>query len=335
MSIANAILTQYQLPPIQRVEYLGGAGGFSGAQLWKVHSQQSASGEARPGCAEDFCLRRWPLHHPDLDRLQWINLVLVHVVSNGCPEIAVPREANSGQRFIAQEGFLWEVAPWMPGKADFASDANEERLSNVANVLARFHLGSAQVNLDFRNSPNAKSRYDALTSAGELIAVIEKTTKQSSTPCVNFLRELLIRLGVETANKLAAGLEPFVGEVFPVQPVIRDIWHDHILFTGNQVTGIVDFGAMQMDSVALDLARVLGSIVGDQPQRWNTALEVYSQTRPLQQREIEFAFALDQSASFLGSLNWLKWILIDQRSFEVDADVEKRISHLIGRLSDK
>ena len=331
MSIAQAILAHYRLPPIERVEYLGGAGGFSGAQLWKVHSQQTGD--------ENYCLRRWPLHHPDPDRLEWINLVLVHVASNGCPEIAVPREAISGQRYIAQEGFLWEVARWMPGSADFSSDPNDERLSNVANCLARFHLGSAQVNLDFRNSPNAKSRYDALTSAGELIEAIEKTGEQSSMPsasipCINFLRELVSRLGTNTANKLAAGLEPFIGEVFPVQPVIRDIWHDHILFTGNEVTGIVDFGAMQMDNVALDLARVLGSIVGDQSHRWSTALDVYSQTRPLQQREIEFAFALDQSASFLGSLNWLKWILIQQRSFEVTADVEKRVSHLIDRLSD-
>lgn len=325
MSIVDSILAHYQFPSLGRIEYLGGAGGFSGAQLWKVHPQDQSG--------KDFCLRRWPLNHPDLDRLQWINLVLVHVASNGCPEIAVPREASSGQRYVAQEGFLWEVSPWMPGTADFAADPNDERLSSIANCLARFHLGSAQVNLDFRNSSNAIARYDALNSAGELIDTLEKTDVQSPITSVNFLRELVVRLGIKTANQLAANLEPFTGEVFPVQPVIRDIWHDHLLFTGNKVTGIVDFGAMQMDNVALDLARVLGSTVGDQTQRWNTALDIYSQTRPLQQREIEFAFALDQCATFLGSLNWLKWILIEQRSFEDNGAVEKRISHLIDRLS--
>ena len=331
MSIANAILAQYQISSTQRIEYLGGAGGFSGAQLWKVHSEQQGG--------RDFCLRRWPLNHPDPERLAWINLVLVHVAANGCPEIAVPIEATAGQRTIVQDGFLWEVSPWMPGVADFSDDPSDERLSNVANCLARFHLGSAQVNLDFRSSPNAKLRCDALNSAGELIDAIEKTNEQSSIPyasipSINFLRELVIKLGVGTANKLAAGLEPFIGELFPVQPVIRDIWHDHILFIGDEVTGIVDFGAMQMDNVALDLARVLGSIVGDDNHRWELALNVYSRTRPLQQREIEFAFALDRCASFLGSLNWLKWLLLDQRSFEVTADVEKRVSHLIDRLSD-
>jgi len=325
MSIANAIVAQYRLPPIQRIEYLGGAGGFSGAQLWRIHSEQQGVG--------DFCLRRWPLNHPDPDRLEWINLVLVHTAANGCPEVAVPLEANCGQRTIAQHEYLWEVSPWMPGAANFVDDPNDERLSNVASCLARFHLGSAQVNLDFRKSPNAIARYDALTSARELIGVLEKTAEQSPIPSVNFLRELVVRLGTKTANQLAANLEPFTKEVFPVQPVIRDIWHDHILFTGNEVTGIVDFGAMQMDSVALDLARVLGSIVGDENQRWEMALDVYSQARPLQPREIEFAFALDQCASFLGSLNWLKWILLEQRSFEDNAAVEKRVSHLIDRLS--
>jgi len=330
MSIVDSVLSYYQLPPIGRTEYLGGAGGVSGAQLWKVHSQDQSG--------EDFCLRRWPLRHPNLDRLQWVNLVLVHVANNGCPEIAVPREASSGQRHVTQKGFLWEISPWMPGTADFADDPNDERLFNVASCIARFHLGSAQVSLDFRNSPNAIARYDALTSASELIQRLGKADEQSpipnAIPSINFLRELVVRLGAKTASQLATKLEPFTTEVLPVQPVIRDIWHDHLLFTGNQVTGIVDFGAMQMDNVALDLARILGSIVGNQNQRWKSAIDVYSQARPLQRREIEFAFALDQCAPFLASLNWLKWILVDQRSFEDNAAVEKRVSHLIDRLRD-
>ena len=325
MSIANSILAQYRLPPIQRIDYLGGAGGFSGAQLWKVHAEQTVG--------ENYCLRRWPLDHPDKERLEWINLVLVHVVANGCPEIAVPRESINGQRYVAQNGYLWELAPWQPGIADFSSDPNDARLINVANCLARFHLGSAQVNLDFRSSPNARLRYNALTSAGELIEAIGKVAEPAAIHCVNYLRDVVTRLGSGKASQLADGLRPFVEEVFPVQPVIRDIWHDHILFTGNDVTGIVDFGAMQMDSVSLDLARVLGSLVGDRSERWNTALDAYSKARPLQQPEIEFAFALEQCAWFLGSLNWLKWIFLDQRSFESTADVEKRVSNLIDRLS--
>lgn len=329
MSLAQSILQQYQLPPIDRVEYLGGAGGFSGAQLWKVHCVGDG-GQA-------FCLRRWPLQHPDRDRLEWINLVLVHVAANGCAEVAVPRESIQGQRYVPQNGYFWEVSPWMPGVADFVKDPSDVRLANVVDSLARFHLASAQVNLDFRQSPNARSRYDALMSASELIGRIGQVSPQSlmasEIPSISYLRDSITRLGTATAKQLATDLKPFVDEIFPVQPVIRDVWHDHILFTGDQVTGVVDFGAMQMDNIALDLARVLGSLVGDQAERWDFAFNAYGQTRSLQPREVEFALVMDRCASFLASLNWLNWILIEQRSFESPADVEKRISQLIGRLN--
>ena len=41
-----------------------------------------------------------------------------------------------------------------------------------------------------------------------------------------------------------AQLTPFAEQHWLQQPVIRDIWHDHVLFSGDDVTGIVDFGAV-------------------------------------------------------------------------------------------
>ncbi len=51
----------------------------------------------------------------------------------------------------------------------------------------------------------------------------------------------------------------------PIQPCIGDIWHDHILFLGDGVSGLVDFGGMRADTVAGDIARLLGSLVADDP----------------------------------------------------------------------
>ncbi len=61
----------------------------------------------------------------------------------------------------------------------------------------------------------------------------------------------------------------------PLQPCIRDVWHDHVLFVGDDVSGLVDFGAMQPDSVAADIARLLGSLAGDDRQAWTIGLAAY------------------------------------------------------------
>lgn len=323
LSITELILEKYELPPIKDLEYLGGAGGFSGAQLWKITTVDF----------KQYCLRRWPRSHPDRERLDWINLVLIHAVANGCVQVAVPIESRRGQRYVQQSEFLWELAKWMPGVADFSSDPNPERLENAARTLAQFHLASAQVQLDFRKSPNAQSRHESLQQSAALLSSIEQAPGVTEIPSINFLRELVVKKRQMFANQLASQLEPFLNEIFPVQPVIRDVWHDHVLFTGNEVTGVVDFGAMAIDNIALDLSRLLGSLVADQPERWELAIQAYSELRPLQPREIEFAMALDRCSAFLGSLNWLKWILLEGRSFESTDAVEKRIVGLIARLS--
>jgi len=311
------------LPDDRNVEYLGGAGGFSGAQIWKITTAERS-----------YCLRRWPLAHPDPERLDWINLVLIHASGLDCPFLATPIESNSGRRYVSANGFLWELTPWMPGKATFEDDPNDQRLEHVMTCLAKFHLASAQVNLGFQLSQNVAARLAALHGAGSVIQEIQRAdTTQVSEP-IDRLCKIITSLGTEHAHRLADRIEPFTRHVFPVQPVIRDVWHDHLLFQDNELTGLIDYGAMQMDNVALDLSRALGSLVGSQPARWSAALQVYSNLRQLSPGEIELVFALDQSAPFLSGLNWLKWILLERRSFESDEQVGKRIRFLIDRLTN-
>lgn len=62
-------------------------------------------------------------------------------------------------------------------------------------------------------------------------------------------------------------LKPLADVSFRLQPCIRDIWHDHVLFDGDRVTGLIDFGAMQIDTPATDIARLVGSLQSYSPPR--------------------------------------------------------------------
>lgn len=321
LSIVHSILKHYALPEVLSVDYLGGNGGFSGAQLWKIATADS-----------NYCLRRWPLSHPSRERLEWINLVLVHTAGMGCEFIPAPIETKSSERFLSAGRFFWEVTKWMEGVASFKDDPNEARLTQVAESLAKFHLASAQVNLGFENSKNLNLRYDAMASSASLIEAIRHCSKSGLPDYIYRLRALILELDASYIQRITTNLESVRGVVFPVQPVVRDLWHDHLIFRGNELSGLVDFGAMQMDSVACDLSRALGSLVHEDKSRWEYAIDVYSQIRSLTQQEVELVYILDQPSVFLGALNWLKWILIENRAFESETNVRARIMDLTGRL---
>jgi Ser/Thr protein kinase RdoA (MazF antagonist) len=315
----NFVIAQFDLPTLTHIESLGSAGGFSGARLWKLHSTTGA-----------FCLRRWPTTHPDASQLQSIHRVLVHARHNGCPFVAAPIVNRRDERVTRHDGALWEISNWMPGSADFHADPNDLRLKNMLQSLATFHLTSAQVNLDFGQSANLQSRIKQLQT---LPGTLEKLAGVGDLPVeLRRLNQLVWANGMAVAQPLLQNLMRFANVHFAVQPIIRDVWHDHVLFVENSVSGLVDFGAMQMDNIAFDLARLLGSTIGDQAERWPLALETYSQIRPLSQSERELIPLLDQTGVLLGSVNWLSWICVERRQFENWELVKKRIDYLEGRF---
>src|SRR4051812_18512898 len=90
------------------VEPLGGAGGFSGAVLWRLNSPRGL-----------LCLRRWPPEHPSAERLAWIHRVVAHVVARGFDLLPQPILTRDGRSFVECDRHLWELAPWMSGHADY------------------------------------------------------------------------------------------------------------------------------------------------------------------------------------------------------------------------
>lgn len=200
--------------------------------------------------------------------------------------------------------------------------------------LARFHLAAAQVSLDFQLSETAVSRFEQLKSARPVLEAIRLAVIPKHLPLMGILRERVLVEAKSNLDAMVNRLRPHIAIARPVQPVIRDVWHDHILFTDDQVTGLVDFGAMRMDSVSVDLSRLLGSLLGGPSEKWDQAFEAYQQLRQLAPAEIQFAKDLDSCASLLSGMNWLKWILLEQREFESWENVDRRVNAIINRLAE-
>ncbi|MEK6238575.1 MAG: phosphotransferase, partial [Planctomycetales bacterium] len=260
--------------------------------------------------------------------------------------IPVPVKTIRGAGFVEHGDRFWELTPWLPGKADFHAAPNSERLREALRTLARFHEATRDFQHDLpavTPAPGIQQRIDRLESLrdgglGRIRKALQhsRSSDPMSEPMsdpiaepAGRLLELFPRAAEEVRRTLLACQLPV-----PMQPCIRDVWHDHILFSGNEVTGLVDFGAMRIETVAGDVARLLGSLVRDDPDGWKTGLAAYQETRPLSSEELSLVAAFDRSAILMSGFSWLTWIYEERREFENLHVARSRLEENIQRLTN-
>jgi len=68
---------------------------------------------------------------------------------------------------------------------------------------------------------------------------------------------------------------------------------------------------------------------------WEFALDQYASIRPLSSAERELTHALDLANLIISCLNWLRWLVVQQRKFEDPNQANARIARLWNRLLPK
>lgn len=253
--------------------------------------------------------------------------------------LPVPIATTAGVTFVHYDGHLWELAPWLPGSADYEQSPRVEKLRSAMRALAEFHLAVA----DFPASPPLASSRGPAPAVTHRLARLRELKNGGIETLAHALTDKtwpdLVPLAREFAAELPrvvplaiARLAPLADAPLPLQPCIRDIWRDHVLFDGVTVTGLVDFGAIQIDTPATDVARLLGSLVGDDANGWREGLAAYSAVRPLSDQESLAVFALDVAGTILAGCNWIRWIYVDGRQFPNEEQTISRFAQFLKRI---
>jgi Ser/Thr protein kinase RdoA (MazF antagonist) len=344
MSVELIVLAEFpaDLQPLQ-VEFLASAGGMSGAQFWRITSPRGP-----------YILRRWPIESPSPERLRFIHAVLKHAASRGIDIVPLPVTTAAGKSFVDHGGHLWQLEPVMPGAADYDRAPTDEKLAAAMQSLAKFHNAVSDFNkASAPGSPagtagsNAVNRHterlQELTPAelSKLALAIRNEKYPELAPLVCQFLDMV----PTTMPRVLSELKSLVSISLPTLPCIRDIWHDHILFTGNRITGIIDFGAVAIDTPATDIARLLSSLSQTPlPYRdgsgeaspaihnpWQLGLAAYQSVRPLSAAEIRAALALSHSGNILAGCNWIRWLFNENRQFENIAQIIDRFRHIAAR----
>lgn len=302
--------------------------GFSGSSIWKVCAVDPIAQARFP---DPLCLKRWPADHPPPARLPWIHQVLNQARDQGLSFIPALIPSPDGQTTCEVAGSTWELMSWLPGDCETNRSTTAPRIAAACRALARFHeatrsnssIGPAPALLDRRE------RWDTLQSG--TLAEIRSAVSQRRIPQLDDLARAWLNKHNQLDGQLAARLAEAVAVPLTLQPAIRDLWRDHVLFTGDEVTGFVDFGAMRIDTPLTDLARLIGSLAGDDSQLRQVALDAYSAIRPLSPKEVRLIDLLDHTGVILSGWNWLDWLYRQDRRFPSLAAVRERVEELLNR----
>jgi Ser/Thr protein kinase RdoA (MazF antagonist) len=301
---------------------LANAGGFSGARIWRVE-----------GTAGEFCLRAWPASGPSAERLDALHRWMIIARESGLAFIPTVLTNYSGSRTVEMADRLWEVTTWMPGRADFRERPSRARLEAACAALAQLHLAWAGASVGAGPCPGVMRRLDCVRSwSASVQSGWDPTRAADSGDPIQPWAERACQLVLGRIDEVPRKLAPWIGRPVPLQLCLCDVWHAHILFTGAEVTGLIDFGSVKSDHVAVDLARLLGSLVDDDPEQRLAGLDVYARLRPLSPTEIELFTILDETGTLLGIANWLMWLYRDRRSFANRNEAARRLGELVTRV---
>lgn len=321
-SDAAAILSRY--PAFCRqgtLTPLGNYGGFSGAALWRID-----------GLAGSMCLRAWPSHET-WPRLLFRHRLMTMARQSGLHFVPTVFAALDGVSVVELAGRSWDLTEWLPGRADYHDRPSSLRLEAACTALAQLHTV-------WRNLPNTTTGFPAVQRRMMFLDEWHDLLRSGWQPLAAAPENDPLRSIVERAwcvlpsavERVPQRLQRWNGGQPRLQQCVGDPWHDHLLFDGDRLTGLIDYGAVKIDHVAADLSRMLGSLVGNDAEGWQTGLQTYRRLAPLTAEEEELAHALDETGTVLGVANWLRWLYEEKRIFPDRSAVARRLSELVERL---
>jgi len=303
-----------------------------------------------------FAMKRWPAGTA-ARRIDEVHDVMAQARRS---LVIVPELVGSSlaSTRVSYEGFHYELVSWMDGTA-ITPSADELQQSLAippddggggsagpsqrilaaveagGEAIARFHDSVRRISGPMTPAPSVLRRLGRIEQLRvELPQAIKRA--EALSPVLRGAAKWLAR---ESASRFDAAhrvLGQWVGRMVPTQMVLRDVHRQHILFRDGAVTGLVDFDALGVDSVATDLARWVSDFA-EQPADLavliDSAVAGYRRFAPISACESELASAISEASAIILLANWVVWTALDQQNFSGCNDlVDRRVIDLLRRM---
>lgn len=305
--------------------------GFSGAAVWRV---QAPTGR--------FVLKGLPAGTPP-ERAAWVHRLMLHLRAAGCGEVpALARTAAGATLLCGPSGRVWELVAFAPGGP--TSTPTPAQATAAMEALARVHVAAASLPGPTPDGgpglPRRLDRVRRLIGDPWQARLGRLAPLGGAAELMDGMRlrfdQAIARFAAVEGDRALAAFARWQPPALPVQPVLRDVWADHVFFAHDRVTGFIDLHAAGFDTPATDIARLIGSWTSPWPgtdawaAKWASALDAYESVRVLSAAERSVLPLLHASTIILGLDNWFHWVLEEGRSFPVPAALERVDRLLLG-----
>ncbi|PHR95069.1 MAG: hypothetical protein COA78_30935, partial [Blastopirellula sp.] len=292
-----------------QVQQLISEDGFSGSLLWKIATNEAV-----------YLLRCWP-SETKRERIEWIHQVQHQVRESGFQFTPQLIQAQNQQTFVQADGRYWELASWMPGTSLVGFDQPESSLLSMFGLLAQFHLHSAKIPAATPTQTGCSSTVQERIDLIEYFNAIPKEQISAAivqTQWNDFIERAMELLDAyrKQSKQLSLELNSVKHLRFNLQPCLRDARGEHFLFEAGEPSGLIDYGAMRMESVAVDLARLSSTTIRSKAKlQHDAAITHYEQLRPLSSDEKSLIPVLMDTSRYLTGMNWIRWVAMEKRVF--------------------
>jgi homoserine kinase type II len=234
-------------------------------------------------------------------------------------------QTAAGGTVAIADGRCWDLTRWMLGAHCETPD-----LSQVENACVAVALLHGVWRRDVTSpSPGIQRRLEMLDAWQKNPAMRRPSPKLPTR-----LGELLHR-ATPVIDRLAPAAEralrPWSSVPLALQPCVRDLRGEHVLFRGAKVTGIVDFGAMQPDNPTLDLARLLGDLAGTNESFLTAGVRAYHEAGGDRNVTARLTWLLARVGAICSVIRWFTRLERPPDSGAKEA-VVRRFTQLLKRI---
>lgn len=263
-----------------------------------------------------YSMKRWPVT-AERERLLEIHRFQSYLADTRKSLTPGLVKWSNGETLLEADDAYWEIADWKSGAPiENLGDVNDEQIRQCAEALASIHSRSESYHTQVGVSPGIQQRVDGMIAAIQPCTdkrrrFLESISAYDKYVAANVLKDISIR-SMRVIPSLLDSVQRLSKKSVKCFWILRDVWRQHILFQGNRISGMIDFGAARMDWPGLDLVRAFGTLMFESDPRWTMAIMHYLNQRGDDSLELADIRMIHRASVALSALQWLDWFAEEQ-----------------------